>query len=177
MILTSEDQLKLHDLIARCMWALDFGDPDAYASCFTPEGELYMEAIPEGASTPGLYHGQEALREHAATLFGATAGHVRHWNSNVTLSDDGDNAAAVSYVIVARVGHFPLAGIISTGIHRDTFQKVDGEWRIVRRSFVCDPQPEHTSAPRHAMVARRDAWILSSVPAGGMPSLARKEKP
>jgi len=177
MFLTSEDQLKLHDLLARCMWSLDFGDPDAYADCFAPEGELYMEAIPDGATKPGLHRGRDALREHAAILFGATAGHVRHWNSNVVLSGSGDDASAVSYVVVTRVGHFPLAGIISTGIHRDTFQRVDGEWKIVRRTFVCDPQPEHKEKPRHPMVAKRDALVLRSIPTGMLPAFARQDKP
>jgi len=176
MDLPIEDQLKLSDLIARCMWALDFGDPNAYASCFAPDGELFMDGIPEGASKPGLYRGRDELQSHAATVFNSTAGHVRHWNSNSVLNGSGDHASAESYVVVIRVGQFPLAGIISTGIHRDTFQKFDGEWKIVRRTFVCDPQPEHTKKPSHTMIARRDAFIMRSMPSPRSLAFARQQK-
>jgi len=47
-----EDRAEIEDLYARYMWALDTGDSEGYAACFTPDA-LVFEVQPDGSVTSG----------------------------------------------------------------------------------------------------------------------------
>jgi hypothetical protein len=171
--LTVTDTLQLQQLIGRCVVALDFGDDKGYAQCFAADGEVHLQGIPQEDSEESVYAGYARLREHAVSLFAVTAGHVRHFNTNAIFSRcSNENAEAISYVMVVRTGKFPEAGLISTGILRDRFVRVEGMWKIQQRTFRVDPQPEHSKQAPNKMTWMKDAMLArqKGQPAKGIPA-------
>ena len=84
MPLATEDHLAIHELIARYCFAIDHGEPEAYAACFTEDGELYADGRLRGK-------GRAAL---AANIVKANQQglHRRHWPCNALIEGDGNAA-------------------------------------------------------------------------------------
>jgi uncharacterized protein (TIGR02246 family) len=135
MSLSFEDKAEIVELHARYNRAVDTGDADAWAACFTPDG--LFDARSRYA------RGTEALREFAhfyhqqPTYAGAV-----HWNANLVIDGDGDEAAAHADFALIR-GSDDGVRILSTGTYASTLVRVDGCWRFTaRRSTVLSADPE-----------------------------------
>jgi len=157
MPMTALDYEEIRQLAARYVRAADFGDSDAFAACFTPEGAFVLDSDSPSNLKGSPFLGPAALRRLCADNFAGTRGHVRHWNSPPVIEGDGETAAMSSYLAVLRVGEAPAAGVILTGVYWDSLVKVDGKWLFAERRFGWDPLPEHRDAqPTDVLVVRRD---------------------
>lgn len=130
MDLTVADRLAIAELLARYNHALDSGDADGWADCFTPDGAL------EGRR--GRIAGRDALRQFATEAAGR--GTCRHVVGNVVVesSDVVPHSAMVkSYMIYyeVRAEHITL---IETAIQRDHVVKFKGNWRLHERKILRD---------------------------------------
>ncbi len=144
MPLTLEDREEIREVIARYDFAIDLGDFDAYANCFTEDGEFLHSGAGEGSQMAGRYVGRQQLHDFCKSVFTFAKGQLRHWNNGVQLLEgDGQTATMRSFIIGFTCGVYPVPKIIETGIYHDEFRKVDGKWYISKRNFRCDPQPEH----------------------------------
>lgn len=143
MPLTLEDREEIRELIARYNFAMDLGDPDAYAECFTEDGVFLHTGSGESSETAGRREGRAALRDFCEYIFGRTKGRLRHWNNGVqVLEGDGGTATMRSFMMGISVGVYPTPQIFETGIYFDELRKVEGRWYLSQREFRCDPQPE-----------------------------------
>jgi hypothetical protein len=131
------DYEEIRQLLGRYNLAIDLGDPDGWAACFTPDGVFECTGVPDGSPYGGRHEGPDALRAYATTHFGLAKGHARHWNANMVIDGDGSTATMTCYMLALSVGGAALAG--STGIYRDELRKVDGSWRFARRHIALDP--------------------------------------
>lgn len=124
------DQAAIRDVIARCAWALDTGDVEAFVACFSPAGSLLWDVF----ETPERWEGEHALR-HFATFFRdqPTSAGRQHHVTNTVITASGDEARAMSYVAVAlRQGAGPhLLNVM--GYYEDRFHRWQGQWRLVER--------------------------------------------
>lgn len=124
------DQAAIRDVIARCAWALDTGDVEAFVQCFCPDGTLLWDVF----ETPERWDGEAALR-HFAEFFRAqptSAGRQHHVTNTVITATEG-GAKAMSYVAVAlRQGSGPHA-LHVMGYYEDRLRRARGEWRLATR--------------------------------------------
>jgi uncharacterized protein (TIGR02246 family) len=160
MPMTALDYEEIRQLAARYVRAVDFGDADAFAACFTPGGSIVLVGQPPDFPKAGLIQGTADLRRLCSENFAGTQGHVRHWNSPPVIEGDGETATMSSYLAVMRVGEAPLAGVIVTAVYWDTLVKVGGRWLFAERQAGYDPLPEHRDAePTDFLVVRRDQYV------------------
>ena len=132
--LSAEDQLDIQSLYALYNLASDAADVEAYANCFTEDGEMLSPEV-------GIdVHGQAALRAHKERDKANRGGRYRrHWNGNVYLEllDDGSvrgRCYLIAYNGVA--GDLPV--IADCGVYEDSLVKVGGDWKFARRTLTMD---------------------------------------
>lgn len=134
------DRAKIEQLEARYLFAMDFRDPDAYASCFAENGVLSWAG--------GVVKGREAIHQfmldqHSKAGWGDTKiapgaypPTARHFLTNLVVHIDGDHASSRAYwfemgnnnpdrkVDVGAYGHF-----------ENELVKKDGEWYFLTRTI------------------------------------------
>ena len=146
MGMTALDYEEIRQLLARYNFAVDFGDADGWADCFTPDG--VFRCTPEGGPLTGRHAGRDALVAYAVTHHGASGGRARHWNWNLEIAGDGDTATMRCYLAAyAATGTEAPAALRVTGVYRDALVKVDGRWLFAERHVHVDPQPPSPGPP------------------------------
>jgi uncharacterized protein (TIGR02246 family) len=128
MMLPLEDRLEIAELHARYNRAVDTGDAEGWAACFTPDGifdarSRYAKGIAELVAFARFYHGQEAYR-------GAV-----HWNNNIVADGDGSEARVHADYILVR-GSDEGVQILSSGAYASVARKVDGRWLFASRKSI-----------------------------------------
>lgn len=126
MALTIADRLDIQDLAARYNTAIDGGDAEAWTATFTSDG-----TFESGGRT---HQGAEALTAFATNFAERMAG-ARHWNNNMVIEGDGDQATLACYLMLMRGGQ-----VVTTARYEDTLRREDGQWRFASRRVVPDAQ-------------------------------------
>ena len=124
MPLSVEDRPAIQELIARYNHAIDGGDPDGWAATFAPDGTF--------ESRGEVHAGTEQLATFARGFQQRLPG-ARHWNNNLVIDGDGDQATTTCYLQLWREGQ-----LASEGRYVDTLRKIDGQWRFASRKVVRD---------------------------------------
>ncbi len=130
--LSVEDRLDIQDVIARCAWALDTANVDAFVACFCAQGVLIWDAFEE----PDRFEGSDELRAFASFLrdLPSSAGRQHHV-SNIVITPSPEGAHASSYVtVVLRQGDGPHA-VHVMGYYEDDLTREQGRWRIRQRAI------------------------------------------
>ncbi|GBD24295.1 hypothetical protein HRbin29_01973 [bacterium HR29] len=128
MTLSAEDMLAIQQLYARYNHAIDFGDADAWAGCFTPDGVF-------ASSARGETVGREALRAFAEAFSRQMKG--RHWTNNLVIEGDGSEARGSCYLALYVLGDGGPR-IMATGVYRDQLVRTAEGWRFRRRDVTLD---------------------------------------
>jgi len=114
--------------------ALDSRDFDAYAELFTEDGELSLQG--------NTAKGRAAIKQFVSAL--PAEPRVIHPITNLSYEIDGNSATGGAYwQDVGLVDGAP--GVLIAGRYEDTLRKVDGEWRIAKRSIVIEFAPPGTA--------------------------------
>ncbi|MEX2031233.1 MAG: nuclear transport factor 2 family protein [Dehalococcoidia bacterium] len=124
MPLTTDDRLAIQDLAARYNTAIDSGNGDAWAATFTPDG-----TFESGGRT---HQGTDALATFANGFAERMAG-ARHWNNNLVIEGDGDQATLGCYLLLMKGGQ-----VLTSARYEDTLRRVDGAWRFASRRVIPD---------------------------------------
>jgi len=132
------------DVIAQCtntlnkaLIAMDLGDGDMFASCFTEDGVCHI-AINKNTKT-----GNAELVALGKALH-AKFKHCKHWEGNVCIDASGwpdstTNASQNASTVYNRSYWKAMDGgdCVSTGIHCDTLQlQADGQFKISHRTIT-----------------------------------------
>jgi hypothetical protein len=138
MGLTVEDRLDIMELLARYNHAIDGLLPDpaeAWADTFTDDG--VFETVGH-YDPPTVLRGRKELVAFAANVQETRPRQGYHWNNNVIIEGDGDEARETCYLRTARalIGGPEEVGV--TGVYRDELRKVAGRWRFTRRVITFD---------------------------------------
>lgn len=146
MGMTALDFEGIRQLLARYNFAVDLGDAEGWARCFTADGTFLC--TPEGGPLTGRHQGHDALVAYARTHYGINQGRARHWNWNLEIDGDGQRATMRCYLAAmsATAPEGPAA-LRATGVYRDELVKVDGRWRFATRHIHIDPQPVDPGLP------------------------------
>jgi hypothetical protein len=128
----AEDRAAIGDLQARYLFALDFHDPDLYASTFTPDGMLDYGS--------GDVKGREAIKAviakmpAPAAVPGMRAGAARHNISNDVIGVDGGKAFSRSYWFHYSNDNPQRKGVFDGhGHYEDELVKSNGKWLFTKR--------------------------------------------
>ena len=124
----ADDRDAIRDLYARYVLSLDTGDAVTFASLYADDGVF----VGGGVGGPDVV-GTDALREFAA---GLAVGSTHRLSLNHVIDVDGDTAECRSSIVV-----LVSSAVVSTGRVHDEFRRVDGAWRIARRTFTPDLAP------------------------------------
>jgi SnoaL-like domain len=148
----ARDRAEIEDLQSRYLFALDWQDPQLYASTFTADGVL----IWAGGTVMGRPAIVREMTEAKAVDARAAAGVAplrparrRHFISNIVLRIDGDRAIGRAYWFEFNDDirdRRPYLG--AYGHYEDELRRVDGQWLFTQR---------------HIFNEQRDDMVASSV--------------
>jgi SnoaL-like domain len=158
--LSAIDYFEIQQLYSRYCFAIDLGDIEGFAACFTEDGAFQVLGLPAGAPAAGRTIGHDALKVMDRNLYEGLQGHSRHWVSPTAMVIEGDEheVKAKAYLTVFRVGSAPAAGVILTAIYWDTIRNVDGHWLFSERLVQSDPQPGAAPSTDVLVVAFDEAY-------------------
>lgn len=127
-MLSTDDKIAIAELIARFTQCSDYGDWEGLARVYTPDVVTEMEGLPLS------YRGIAEQVAHAQESDRQAEGKNRHYNFNLTVTEDGGEVFADYAFINVNAGHTPLASkIVVTGRMRDTVVRTADGWKIARR--------------------------------------------
>jgi hypothetical protein len=159
--LSSSDYVGIRETLLRYAYAIDFNKVDMLMSCFTEDAVVEVLGLPVEAGHALRGHGHADLRAMLDRGFLGNQGHSRHWVLPVLIDAEGNGAVATTYLAVIRPGEFPATGIVMTGVYNDELVRTERGWKISRRIFHSDPQPEHReNAPSDVLVRRFDEAVV-----------------
>ncbi len=122
-----EDQLAIRELAARYNRAFDYGDPDAWAACFTADGTFNM-------GTKTLAAGNAALLAFAKKVIPTMA--IKHCTTDAIVEVDGDQGTHDAYLIVLNTKD--KVHVADSGRYRDRVVKINGAWKFQQRVVEID---------------------------------------
>ena len=128
MGLSVEDQLAIQQLYARYNHAIDFGDGDGWAACFTPDGVF-------NGGQGGPQTGTEALKAFANGM--ASRIKARHWNTNLVIDGSGDSAKGKVYLMLMNLADGKATPLVTAVYHDELTKTADG-WRFSSRAVKAD---------------------------------------
>jgi hypothetical protein len=152
----ARDRAEIEDLQGRYLFALDWQDPELYASTFTEDGVLVWA----GGTVTGraaIVREMQQAKEADAKANAATAPLApfkrRHFVSNLVLSIDGDRATARAFWFEFNndnADRRPYVG--AYGHYQDDLRRVNGRWLFARKQ-IFNEQRKDMVAP-----AANPAW-------------------
>ena len=125
--LTPEDRLDIQELTARYAVAMDHGDSETWLNTWADWG------VWEGGI--GTYETKKNLGRLLTDLGDRIKG-KRHIMTNSVITAQEGGALQTCYMLVVEAAGEPR--VIATGVYEDLLQKVDGNWKFVRRKVKLD---------------------------------------
>jgi 3-phenylpropionate/cinnamic acid dioxygenase small subunit len=123
-----EDRQDISDLLVRYATGIDRRDWPLFRTVFTDDCELDYGEI-------GTWHGVDAVTDFMDTTH-AMAGHTLHRLTNQTITLDGDNASARTYIDAVIMFGDNQSGVNAWGFYDDEIVRTTDGWRIARRRFT-----------------------------------------
>ena len=139
----AQDRAEIEDLMSRYLFAMDYGDIDAYVETFTEDGSI------EFAS--GTFTGREEIHNAVSTfkkrigefytIEDGSPATLRHVLLQMVVRVEGDRAWTTSlWMEMANDGPEDSLKMGTFGIYKDELERVDGTWlfskRVVLNEFL-----------------------------------------
>jgi hypothetical protein len=135
----ARDRAEIEDLQARYLFALDWQDPELYASTFSEDGVLIWAAGTargRAAIVKDMQQAREVDARAAAGVAPLRPARRRHFISNVVLRIDADHATERAYWFEfnddAR-DRRPYLG--AYGHYEDELRRINGQWLFTKRQI------------------------------------------
>ncbi len=133
-----EDRAEIMNLMARYSHALDFRDPETFASTFSPDGVFHWAR--------GEIKGRKAIRDWLDSDTydqtrnaekGTWPAAVRHFVTNQAIDVEGNEAKAVSYwfQLSNPTASRDKTKVLLFGHYEDKLVKIDGKWYFKYRNI------------------------------------------
>ena len=123
--LSAEDHAEIHQLYARYVQAIDFGDAIGWADTFTPDGS-FGDAVT----------GREALIAFAERYHEENGSEPRHWYTALVLTSIAEGAEGRCYAVTF---NSRTRNLMWTGTYRDLLVQTPDGWRFSSRQLTIDP--------------------------------------
>jgi hypothetical protein len=161
--LSAADRLEIAERITRISHAIDRGDSDGVADCFTANGQIVVTGLDVEVDHSGDTTGHDAIVLMASGVFDLIQGYCRHWNGLPVIDETPSGVSVTSYLQIVRAGSAPWAGIMATGIYTDHLARIDDTWLVTRREVQMDPQSLHRSlTPTDPLILRHDDFVRAA---------------
>ena len=115
--LTAQDYAEIQQLYARYNHAIDYGDAEAYAALFIPDGSF------------NKFKGHNALMSF---IKNRKTTNLRHWNTNLMITGTPEGANGSVYMMFVDVAVRPPV-ITAAGKYQDTLVRTPQGWRFNAR--------------------------------------------
>lgn len=126
MSLSFEDRMEIETLYRLYNHRVDMtGDAAGMAALFT-EDCVYDHGL------FGRYEGRSAIQAFMQSAIDDQQGGFQHWNDNLLIEGEGDNASATAYVMTIDARSVPPV-IARCSIYRDVLRRTGEGWRFVSR--------------------------------------------
>jgi len=149
------DRAEIQNLQARYLFAMDWGDADAYASTFAPDGILdFAGGVEHGRKeihdAIQNFHDQAVKRSQEEGLRPAAR---RHNISNMVLKIDGNHATGRAYWFNFNDDNPDRKAYVEAyGHYEDELEKIDGKWYFTKRKIL------NEQMAKRAATAENPAW-------------------
>lgn len=124
---SADDYVEIQQLYHRYCHALDMGTGEAFAACFTPDGEF------TGGRGPGKAADDRTPRKGTAALtqMGNTSG-TRHFTANLVVTRTPEGAKGSCYLLLYSARSTPDAWV-EIAIYNDWLVKTAQGWKFKKR--------------------------------------------
>jgi SnoaL-like domain len=133
----AQDRAEIEDLQSRYLFALDWQDPELYASTFTTDGVLIWAGGTvngRGAIVKEMTQARAVDARAAAGVAPLRPARRRHFITNVVLRIEGDRATDRAYWFEFNDdGRDRRPYLGAYGHYEDELRRVDGQWRFTKR--------------------------------------------
>jgi hypothetical protein len=124
---STDDYVEILQLYNRYCHTLDMGTGDAFAACFTPDGEF------TGGRPPGKATDDRTPRKGAAALtqMGSTSG-TRHFTANLVVTKTPEGAKGSCYLLLYSARTTPDSWV-EVSVYNDWLVKTPEGWKFKKR--------------------------------------------
>ena len=122
------DKLAIHELIGKYYFLVDTQNKAAWLGLWAEEGVLQ--------NGDNIARGREQLQQFADDHITDPNKHTQHMATNIFTELTGDEATAVSYMLV--IDSIVQQAQHATAICESKLRKVGGEWKLVSHVFKTD---------------------------------------
>lgn len=124
---STDDYIEILQLYNRYCHTLDMGTGDAFAACFTPDGEF------TGGRPPGKATDDRTPRKGTAALtqMGSTSG-TRHFITNLLITKTPEGAKGSCYLLLYSARTVPDSWV-EVSVYDDTLVKTADGWKFKKR--------------------------------------------
>ena len=135
----AQDRAEIEDLMSRYLFAMDYGDFDAYAETFTEDGVLeFSRSTSKGRAA--IRNAVAVFKESIGKLYKDKVGNpatLRHVLLQAVIRVEGDHAWTRSlWVEMANDGPNGALKMGTFGIYEDDLQRVKGHWLFSKRRVL-----------------------------------------
>ncbi len=132
-----DDRSAIENLMARYSHALDFRDPEAFASTFAPDG-IFQWARGEVKGRTAIFNwlNSDVYDQASKAEKGKWPAAIRHFVTNQAIEVNGNEAKAVSYwfQLSNPTASRKETKILLFGHYEDKLVKIDGKWYFKYRN-------------------------------------------
>jgi hypothetical protein len=129
--LSADDRFAIQDLFARYSWALDTGDVEGLAECFTVDAVMIEEVFED----PDRWEGREGIRELANHYKNSPGFPGRqHHVTQMLVTGSGDRSEVKSFAFVTECHGEPPYLLRFAGYYEDKLHKIEGDWLFYERT-------------------------------------------
>lgn len=156
----AEDRAAIEDLMARYLFAMDWNDYDAYADCFTDDGELdYAMGTTRGREN--IRAEARRFKDNVGQLFVDSDGNpakLRHVVAHKAIRVEGDRAWNTGFWFeMANDGPEGAPKMGTFGHYEDELSRVEGVWKFKRRKIYNEFLKDRGSSPVNPVRPMDDA--------------------
>lgn len=153
------DRAEIEDLMARYLFALDYGDFDSYAATFAEDGEIeYASGTAKGRDN--VVATIKGFKERIAKVYTDDDGNpavLRHVLAHTAMRIEGDEAWVTAFWYeMANDGPGKSLKMGTFGIYEDELRRIDGRWLFSKRRILNDFLPGRETGPANP-VRKMDA--------------------
>jgi ketosteroid isomerase-like protein len=135
----AQDRAEIEDLMSRYLFAMDYGDYDAYAETFTEDGVLEFARGPSKGRAE-IKKTVQAFKESIGKVYKTQDGSpatLRHVLLQAVIRVEGDHAWTRSlWMEMANDGPNGAMKMGTFGIYEDELERVKGHWLFSKRRVL-----------------------------------------
>ena len=127
-----EDEVLIRKLYNKCYWALNTGDAEGVTSCFVPGGYIEMY---NGNIVTAEQSAQGGVANQSDPVMATRQHHITNFIVEPDEEGNPNRRSVRLYFLVTQVYEPPKTELRNSCYGNDVVEKVDGEWKIVKRKI------------------------------------------